>query len=292
MSKQIPPFKLRVQNLVKFCEENNRMPRPKSSGGSDYEGSLRSFSYTYRFNKTVRELREKYKINKTFDENLTELRSFCKRYKRLPKSYNGDPECRLNSFMNRHKNDKRIIKINDIYKPKPESQYSINKSNWITELENFCKTHGRLPNSNHDKYESYLSGLRNRNKNNKKVVRITEMYRSRSKPKNYDENYKDLYNFVNLNKRLPRMSIKGDERRLASFMTRYNYKDEVSKLVRDYKSYNGYKDNLDELIEFILLNDKLPKYNGKDKNEFRLCAFMTRHRNEIEINELITKYKS
>lgn len=283
-----------IQLLTEFCEANKRLPRHKGPGHP--ESILSNFMIKYKnISEAVDDIRKRYRRSKSLEESYIELVEFCKTHKRLPRKLVKGTESRLYSILNKHRYDPKISALVDKYRTRRHLPKELIKS-WdesIKDLEEFCKIHRRLPRSDRFKDELRLSNFKNRHRNHPEIVRIVEKYRFKAVSKTYDQTLIDFKEFLIKNNRLPVTTRSREETRLQGFMRRFRYKKkEVSDLIDQYRYYNAYTDNLKLLIEFTEINKRLPRYNSKDKNEFRLCSFMKRHENYTEVNELMIKFNA
>lgn len=280
----------RLELLKSFCETNKRLPSLRSLNTTPEEHKLASFMITYSYLPSINKLKDLYsKKRSSFRENLLSLDEFIKTNHRLPKETKFDVhECRLSRFMHRNKSKEVVIKL--IGELKLNSPIRLKDEEWVTEIQSFCNTHKRLPNSRYNKYEARLHAARMRLKNNNDIRIITEKYRSRVMH-NYGESLAELKFFIDKMKRLPNTHTLGEnsskERRLSAFIHRYRNKEDIVNLVGKYKSYRSFEENVDCLSEFIKTYNKLPRFNCKDKNEFRLRVFMSRHKNDKSVKRLI-----
>lgn len=224
---------------------------------------------------------------KNFEENYVELVEFCKRENRLPQTRFGKEESRLNGFIQKYRDDIRIVEIRE--------KYSKNKSfdENLQDLIKFCKRENRLPLGSHGKEEDMrLKGFMERYKKDPRVIEIREYYR-RSFGKGvskFEEGLKDLIEFCKKENRLPLQKFGKEENRLRGFMERYN--DDVriveirEKYSRGGKSFN---ESLQDLIEFCERENRLPlpKFG---KEEGRLKGFIQRYEKDPRIIAIKKKY--
>mgnify|MGYP000600713807 CR=1 FL=1 len=131
---------------------------------------------------------------------------------------------------------------------------------------------------------------------------------------NWKEKYNELIEFIENNHKRPNQISKNkEEKRLATFIQNCNknYKNKVQIMknieiynlwnifLEKYKDYvktniELWKDNYNQLIEFIENNHKKPSYTSKNKEEKKLASFIqrcnTNYKNKLQIMENIEIY--
>lgn len=101
----------------------------------------------------------------------------------------------------------------------------------LKSLKEFIKINDRLPSGHNSRTENGLVSFIQSYKDDPKVAELVNSVR---KYRNYEDNLKDLKEFVKINKRLPQ-SIKGrEESRLRSFITNHKYNEDVIKIINKY----------------------------------------------------------
>lgn len=284
MEKKLRNFEENYAELIEFCKRERRLPR--SEFGKE-EGRLKSFMKRYKDDPRIIEIKERYFKNKSFDENYKDLVEFCKRESRLPCIRYGKGEIRLVGFISNYKNDPRIIGIRKEYSRKGK-----NFDENYAELVEFCKRENRLPQSKFGKEESRLSSFMKNYKNDPKIIKIREYYRSKShfgrRKSKFEENLKDLIEFCEREDRLPHATYgKEGDSRLGSFIRRYRDDPRIIEIKERYIRNKSFDENLQDLIEFCERGNGLP--NRRIENG-RLMGFMKRHKEDPRIIAIKKKY--
>lgn len=160
-----------IKRLEDFCEIYQRLPDVRKENAE--EKRLCIFLYSHKDDPRIVKLRETYRKNNTFSENLEELRNFCGRYHRLPTTGKGRSELRLRSFLERYR--KVNPEIEELYKT-----YKVLKGfdETLKSLIEFCKTNNRLPKRNREVWdeESRLKSFMERYKDKSEIDEIKKKY--------------------------------------------------------------------------------------------------------------------
>lgn len=282
MEKKRRNFDENYAELVKFCEKEGKLPQP----GLGKEGMrLKSFIQRNEDDPRVIKIKEKYSKFKSFDKNFKALIEFCEKEGRLPRS-EFKKEIRLKSFIDRHKNDPRIIEIKEKY----SRRNSFDEN--LQDLMEFCKKENRLPNGNKGREESRLSGFMKNYKKDPRIIEVREYYRRSfrgGKPK-FDESLKDLIEFCEREGRLPRSGHGKEDNRLKSFINRYKDDCRVVEIREKYsRKGNSFNENLQDLVKFCEKEDRLPQ-SGFGKEEGRLRGFISSYKSNSKVMIIKKKY--
>ena len=126
-------FEEKLEELKRFCEENNRLPNRKVESEND----LCNF-YFYKMrskNPEIMKLREKY--SRRLPYTIEDLRKFCEENKRMPAS-DKNGEIGLYLYYKKHKTEPEFMELRKKYGFIP-AQHS------LSELRKFCEENGRMP---------------------------------------------------------------------------------------------------------------------------------------------------
>ena len=254
-------------DLRKFCEENNRMPRSEIRG---VEGSLYAFYLRHKEEPEFIELYEKYKYVR-FHYVISDLRKFCEENNRMPHSQN-EGESGLYNFYLKHKTEPEFVEL--------KKKYSIKKPySTLDELRKFCKENERMPSCSRKEevnlYEFYL-----RHKNEPEFKELREKCGRRS------HTLDELRKFCEENNRMPSYS-KNSEGGLYQFFLKHKNEPEFIKLYDKYR-YSTKFHTIEDLRKFCEENGRFP--SGSKKEEGGLYQFFLKHKNEPEFKELREKY--
>lgn len=114
--KRNKSFKENLNELIKFCEDHNRLPSTNSR--TKEESRLYSFIKRYRETSSkISSICDKYRRYRSFEYSFHELVLFCIKNNRLPK-YNIPSEKWMYSFYYRNINNKAMSEITKKYKTK------------------------------------------------------------------------------------------------------------------------------------------------------------------------------
>ena len=233
MEKKIKNFDENLQDLIKFCEREGRLPRTSLE---KEEARLGSFVKRHKTDSRIIEVKERFSKNKSFEENLQDLIEFCKRENRLPHDrYGGKEDSRLKAFIQRYKKDPRIIEIKKYYCKQNHSERGCsNFEENLQDLIRFCEREGRLPDPSYGGEGGRLNGFTQRYKDNLRIIEIKEKYRR--KVKNFDENLQELIEFCKKENRLPHSGCgKEEDSRLGGFV--YNHRNDP-RIIAIKKKYS------------------------------------------------------
>ena len=165
-----------IEDLEKFCEEHNRLPRSYYTAESDNERLLFGFYSRHIHKPEFIKLREKYggRCNKCSSKQYrySELLEFCEKNKRMPTANKGSYEKALYAFFVRHNTEEKFIDLRNKYGKK-------RKSFTIKDLEKFCEEHNRLPRGNYaseNNDERLLFSFFCRYKHKLEFIKLQEKY--------------------------------------------------------------------------------------------------------------------
>lgn len=227
----------------------------------------------------LQKLNDEELMNKFLSE-FNEFKEFCDRNKRLPKINNSNEE-KLELFMRRNKDIKEVnevilsVKVNRM-----ESNNYDELERWKVKLERFVDKNNRIPRPDPDnEVERRLYLFMKKYRIDPYVRNIIEYGKRIRKEKSIQTNKYLVKEFIKNTGRLPQSGTS-----LRSFICRNMNDPEIFSLYNEYanKSRKGrkYKKRdtsklesitLNELMEFVSKNGKLPKIKGaKDKFEANL----------------------
>ena len=255
--------------------EDERLVKVGTGNGYTDRVSFDIIDYMIETRELVEKLNSKYSY-RSFEENLDDLKEFCEKYNRLPDCKKG--ETRLYGFIYSHKFHPEIIQIISKYR-KERKSFEDN----LSYLKKFVREYNRLPNKLGNKDEKRLQTFIYTHKSRPEIIEIVNQYR---KNRSFEENLKDLKEFVRENNRLPISKISS---RLTGFIQSYKSHPEIIEIVNQYRKLCPFEESLERLKEFVKVNNRLP--SRRDKIERRLEAFVYNHKSHPEVSEIIEKYR-
>jgi hypothetical protein len=274
-------FLINLDDLIKFCEENNRLP---ISRNGFLEGRLRGFISRNKSDIIVSKIRSKY-IKKrvfTFDENLVILTKFCEKNNRLPERKSDNIEERSLCTFLYSSNCNELQEIRDKYRTyKPLYK-------GLDELKKFCEENNRVPKRNSNDEEKKLFNFMNRNNSLKEVIELRNKYSNR---KTFSYRLNELIEFCESHKRLPNSSNRGIEGTLSQFMVSNKDRPKIKEIHDKYLTVRrSFSEGISDLSNFCKKNNRLPR-RSNNREESRLANIMYNNKNNKDIISIVSKYK-
>ena len=164
-------FEENLEELKEFCEKYNRLPNSEDKG----KGRLITFVYRHKFHPEIIQIISKYRKReyKSFDDNLSCLKEFVRKYNKLPSKRCGRQD--LYSFIRIYKSHPEIIEIVNQFSKRCSFEEILER------LSEFVKVNNRLPSRDDNKIECRLRSFMCRHKSHPEVLEIIEKYRRRKK---------------------------------------------------------------------------------------------------------------
>ncbi len=269
-------------------------------------------------------------------DNLKKIQDYIKENNKLPSKRNNEPNIiRLGRFITsqkeNYKNNEYIMKNDNIRKEwelfieKYKELFKTDEEKWydnLQEVENYIKENNKLPNQidkdlNIGRLGKWISHQKKNYKNNEDIMKNEDIRKSfelfidkykelfKTNEEIWYDNLKELEDYIILNNKLPNSNNKSfNIRRLGYFISnqKRNYKNnkEIMKneyIRKDWELFiDKYKDlfktneeiwydNLKELEDYIILNNKLPSEDNKTLNIKKLGKWISHQKTNYKNNE-------
>lgn len=302
----------KLDALLAFCMEHKRLPRTFKEEVDEEERYLGTFycNNKSQLNKYALAFPEnELKIFKQIEqfvtkriprkERLAQILSFCESNKKIPSQVSKDDSERklghlMNSFRLMYKNKQMdaeecllMEKINEYKSGNVKS-----KKERLMEVLDFCKTNNRTPKQHVDdqsekRMGEFLTTVKMAHKGNKldpeciELVKQILMFSSPSR----EQKLSMLFDFVNINKRTPKMnSDDSTERLLASFFIKAKTQMKSGKVTTDEHNLltkilglcevKSRKEKIEVLLDYCTNLGYIPKLNSNDGEERKHAMFL------------------
>lgn len=286
-------FEEKFEELEKFCEKNDRLPRASVESEKQYLNFLR---WGIKNNIVgFKELNDKYK-KKPINFSYSEVESWYTKYGKNPVyKKNGDKyENDLFMFIKVKvaQGEQEYIALFKTHKRSPgpgEFKYSYEY------IKSWCESHGRLPTQTTQEEKSLskvISYRIARDIDKEKYLELKKKYSRRV------TSFEDLINFCEREGRMPsgggnRKRTK-EEYRLYNFLHKHGKSEEVIKLKEKYGKVFNHVTTKD-YIDFCEREGRMPaRGNGRPTTgyECSLQSWYSRHKNDPEIIEAVKKTRN